>query len=120
MGVSFTNAYASPLAENVPMSSLIIYLRDNGDGTYVGESEVVWLVEGATYMAEVINNPIGSHFTLDTFMGADSALIISSVSDTLAIQSTQSTARLSWQIGSFSIIVLQPILEAIILKEKKR
>ena len=120
-GVSFTDAYSSPIEyyEDSPMNSVIIYIENNGDGTYSGEGGVIWLLEGPTYMAEVINDPVGHVIPRDTFIDTNSVLIISSVSDTLAIQFTQSTARLSWQIGSFGILVLQPIAEAILLKEKK-
>lgn len=118
-GVSFTNAYAHPLNEAV-MSTLIVYLEDNGDGTYSGESDAVWLVEGHTYLATTIINPEGTHFTNDVFENADSPLSISGVSDTLSIKFTQSTSKLEYQIWSVSILVLQPILEAILLKEKKK
>jgi hypothetical protein len=120
-GVSFTHAYSYPteFTEDSPMNNVIIYLKNTGDGTYSGEGNVVWLVEGPTYMGEVINNPVGHVIPFDMFTQTNSVLTISSASDTLSIHFTQNTARLSWQIGSFSIIVLEPVFEAILLKEKK-
>jgi len=118
-GVSFSDAYAYPLDEE-DVTAVIVYLEDNGDGTYSGECDVVWLVEGPTHMVETINNPEGYHFTKDIFEDVDSPLLISGVSDTLSIKFTKSTSKLEYQIWSFSILVLQPILEAILLKEEKK
>lgn len=121
-GVTFTNAYTYPIEyhEDFPMNSVIIYLKNNGDGTYSGQGDVVWLVEGSTYISEVINNPLGHTVPISMYENASSVLTISSVSDTLTLHFTASTARLAWQIGSFSIIVLQPVFEAILLKDKKQ
>ncbi|MBE3116921.1 hypothetical protein IMZ68_06920 [Candidatus Bathyarchaeota archaeon] len=105
-------------SENKPTDSAIIYLKNNGDGTYSGEGDIVWLVEGPTYMGEVINNPVGHNLNLDTSQ-ANSVLTISSAADTLTTHFSQSTAKLAWQIGSFSIIVLEPAFEAILLKEER-
>ena len=69
-------------------------------------------------MGEVINNPVGHNLNLDTSQ-ANSVLTISSAADTLTTHFSQSTAKLAWQIGSFSIIVLEPAFEAILLKEER-
>ncbi len=101
------------------MNSVIIYLKDNGDGTYFGEKDIVWLQEGSSYISEVINNPVGRHVPITIYENSTTVLTVSSASDTLTMHFTASTARLAWQIGSFSLIILQPVFEAILLKEKK-
>jgi len=120
-GVTFTGAYAYPIEQDsgYPMNSVIVYVAANGDGTYSGESDVVWLQEGSTYMSEVINNPVGHHVPITMYENSTTVLNVSSASDTLTMHFTASTTRLTWQIGSFSIIVLQPVFEAILLKDKK-
>jgi hypothetical protein len=114
-GVTFTNAYPYPTEEErgYPMNSVIIYLNNNGDGTYSGERDVVWLQEGSSYINEVIKNPVGKHIPITMYENSTSVLTVSSASDTLTMHFTASASRLTWQIGSFSIIVLQPIFEAI-------
>lgn len=121
-GVTLTHAYQYPTVyhEGFPMNSVIINVRDNGDGTYSGEKEIVWLEEGPTYLTEVINNPIGRYIPETMTENSTSVLTISSAADTLTLHFTQNTARLTWQIGSFSIIVLQPVFEAILLKKKPK
>jgi len=120
-GVSFSYAYNSPIqfSEQHPADSIIIYLNKTEGGTYSGEDDVVWLAEGQTCMIEVINNPANRAFASDILNQASSVLTISSVSETLAMSLSQSTAKLAWQLGSFSIIVLEPAFEAIWVKDEK-
>lgn len=120
-GVTFTGAYPFPTEESrgYPMNSVIVYVNQNGDGTYSGESDVVWLEEGPSYISEVINNPVGHHVPISMYENSTIVLTVSSASDTLTMHFTANTARLTWQIGSFSIIILQPVFEAILLKERK-
>lgn len=121
-GVTFSHAYKSPIEykENRIINSVIIYLNDMGDGTYFGEEMVVWGFEGPSYMTEVIKDPTGRHIPSTVYENSTAVVNVSGVADTLALKLTATTNRLAWQIGSFGILVLQPILEAIFLKEKKK
>ena len=120
-GVTFSSAYSSPIEynENRIINSVIVDLTDNGDGTYFGEKTIVWGFEGPSYMTEVIKDPEGRHIPSTVYENSTAIVNVSGVSDTLTLHFTASANRLTWQIASFSIIVLQPIIEAIILKEKK-
>jgi len=120
-GVTFSHAYPYPLEyeEKHIMNSVIVELNKEADGTYFGEKEVVWVFEGASYITEVIKNPAGQHIPVTAYENSTPIITVSGVSDTLTLHFTASANRLTWQIGSFSIIVLQPIMEAIFLKEKK-
>jgi hypothetical protein len=120
-GVSFSYAYNSPIqfSEQHPANSAIIYLNKTAEGTYSGEDDVVWLAEGPTIMVEVVKNPANRAFTASILNSESSVLTISSVSDTLAMSLSQSSAKLAWLIGSFSIIVLEPAFDAIWVKDEK-
>lgn len=121
-GVTFSRAYEAPIRykENQIISSVIIELNKMEDGTYFGEKDVVWGFEGPSYMTEVIREPEGKHIPSTYYENSTAVVNVSGVSDTLALHFTANTNRLTWQIGSFSIIVLQPILEAIFLREEKK
>lgn len=49
-----------------------------------------------------------------------STVNITSVSDTLTLDFAESTIRISFILGSFSILLLQPILEGILFEDKRR
>jgi hypothetical protein len=121
-GVTFVNAYSYPIDyhENQTMNSLIINVTEEADGTYYGEADVVWLIEGPTYLSETLKNPAGQHVPIDLYDNSSvkPVITVSSVSDTLTTQFTATTNRLALIVGSFGVIVMQPILEAIFLKEK--
>jgi len=120
--VSFLKGYSYPIKFNPDGTILnaIITLRDVGNGTFLGENDVVWLVEGPTYMIEIPNSPETFTFYVPTSMNENPIITISGVSDTLSTHFSQATAKIAWQIGSFSIVILEPIFEAILLKDDKK
>jgi hypothetical protein len=117
--VTFSHSYDYPTQyyENSPINASIIYLQKVADNIYSGEGDIVWCLAGDTYLTEVIKNPIGHEILDNTLENYSSILAVSSMADTLTLQFTQNTAKLSWLIGSFSIIILQPVFEAILVKK---
>ena len=95
----------------------IVKLTDNHDGTYSGEADMIWMDETPVMIVGV---PQGISIIRKTSLPAGSVpiLTIGPVSDTLSVYLTESTSKLAWQLGSFSIIILEPALEAIFLKKR--
>lgn len=111
--ISFLKGYSVSITFNPDGTILnaIITLRDAGNGTYVGEGDVIWLVEGPTYMIEIPNSPLTFQFYVPRAMNENPIITISGVSDTVSTHFSEATAKLAWQVGSFSIIVLEPVFE---------
>jgi len=119
--VCFTDAYGvgtvtgqgqTPLSAEMPIKP-----RANA-GEYEADGTVVWLHEGPTWVYLL---PTGSGGLLivnavDVQRG-DPALQIASVSDTLSVGNTVIEHILTWVLVGFSVLMLQPIFEALLVKE---
>ena len=119
-GYIFSYAYSYPLEYEKygNMKSGEISLSNSGNGEYRGTGQLIWLQEGSTWLLPLPYNP--PVYSLAQFQqSGDPVVYISGVSDTLATTFSESTAKLAWQLSAFSVIVLQPVLEAILLKEPK-
>jgi hypothetical protein len=88
-------------------------------GWFVGKGTVVFSTEGTTWLIPLAKNQPIPTLNMSNFVGFPSAITITGVSDTLATHFDEATAKIAWQIGTFSIILLEPVLESILLKEKK-
>lgn len=87
--------------------------------TYRGSGTIIWMQEGIKYgviisPSESINLPME-----DIISSFPEIITISGVADTLTQTYTENTNKLAVTIGSFSILILVPILEAIFVKEEK-
>ncbi len=121
-GITFQDSYNYPITFNRhgTYQGTFIILKDTGQDTYTGHGKAVWLVEGPSAPILIPKRTLFSGTLSGTRRQYDPsgiAIDISGVSDTLATLYTENTAKLSWQLGSFSIIVLVPVFEAILLKE---
>lgn len=100
------------------IGSAALYLTETGDNVYEAEATLVFLAEGPVIGPLLL--PIGPNLPpmpiLKDIMTTD--WYISSVANTLAILYTQTTLKVAWQIGAFSVIALQPALVAILMEEK--
>lgn len=110
-GVGFTGAYdPTTITGNNPQAGEI-YVHSDGGGNYSGAGQVVWLQSGPTFPYLV---PNGKYYVnYDSFRNFSAAFNISGESDTLAIQSSLNDQRLTYVLIGFSVLMLQPILEAV-------
>lgn len=132
---SFTNALNIPPVHGTGNASATIFtdrinLRPFPNGSYIGTGSIVFEEPGGQLVSLLppanLTNPV-SIITEPGFTGgipypynlsAQSAVItISDSSATLDIESTGYIARVTLMIGAFSVILLQPVLEAILLQD---
>jgi hypothetical protein len=113
-GIAFKNCYFENRKETDGIA--VLNFMDNGDQTFTAKGQVVWLIEGETY---VIPKLVGYEINIpdDSLNRGNSILAISGVSDTLSLDFSEKTTRLSWQLGTFSILVLVSLFEGIFLKD---
>ncbi len=119
-GVTFNGAYPYPLNSTNGEYTATLRFKDTGNGTYTAEGKVVWLIEGPTAPIILPNtNAQISVMSSQQPTSTTAMLTISSVSDTLAFKSSEYSVKLTWLIGSFSILLLEPLFEAIFVKERR-
>ncbi|MBN1245231.1 hypothetical protein JXA31_06525 [Candidatus Bathyarchaeota archaeon] len=122
--VTFTNGYPNPIEWDsqyvTPFPMKIKLEKDTTNTAYfIGEGDLVWLTEGPTYCLLYPNTDQYFNIPYTNITESKSVITITGVSDTLSTHFSEATAKIAWQIGSFSIIILQPVFEAILLKEPK-
>ncbi|MDG6954886.1 MAG: hypothetical protein JRN33_07915 [Nitrososphaerota archaeon] len=89
-----------------------------GGTVYIGHATLYWFQAGPTwvYLAPPVKAFVG--VPNSGIQIGDPAITISDVSDTLAVNSNDSVLRLTWILVGFSVLMLQPILEAILLQDE--
>jgi hypothetical protein len=125
--VCLENAKQCPIAHYEDGSDMpaLIHLsyagidKFTGTKAYRGTAVIEWTQEGVSYGPVVL--PEGAVFISTAKLEKDflPIITISGISDTLTQGYTESTNKLTLAIGSFSIILLIPILEAIFEREEK-
>jgi len=119
-GIMFLHSVNYPLESSNNQYIGVIVLHTVGNGVYQGKGQLVWQQEGQTWG---LLAPYGNIYSIpeSAFLNSGQPILtISGVSDTLSMIFSESTTKVAWQIGSFSIVFLQPVFEAIFLKEEKR
>jgi len=96
----------------------------NNPNVYIAEGDVRFLTAGTTYLLFVPNPAQNIHWTGVVIYStmeknAPPVITITGVSDTLSTHFSESTAKIAWEVGAFGIIILQPVLEAILVREEK-
>jgi hypothetical protein len=122
--LSFTDAYDTSVVQSqteTPVSghlNLTASQTSRGMG-YVADGTLVWLCDGPTWPMIIMNpNPsISPVLSSPSVQVGNPILTISSISDTLSIQGSLVEQRLTWILVGFSILMLQPIFEALFVKE---
>jgi hypothetical protein len=111
------NANAPSDKSDIPSFSKLVWeLNDtSGNGSYVAEGDLVWLSEGPSWSFFVPHGNVEVNFP-DVERGMPS-LFITGLSDTLNVKNNEITQRLTWIAAGFSILLLQPIFEALLLKD---
>ena len=114
--IGFTDAFSpKTVSGNNPLLAKIPLYATNNSYTYAGNGSVVWLNSGDTWPF------LWPHVAANTVLGVAYPSIefgtplisIAGESDTLSIQNSIATARLTWILIGFSVLMLQPVLEAI-------
>lgn len=90
-------------------------MHERPDGKFEADGTVVFNFAGGIW--EYIH-PHDVHIRYDSVEVGDPLFIVSDVSDTLSIATNDSTLFLTWILVGFSVLMLQPILEAILLQEE--
>ncbi|MFB3888129.1 MAG: hypothetical protein ACE14S_01445 [Candidatus Bathyarchaeia archaeon] len=125
--ISFGEAYDYPIKHNADgsinsASILLSYAGKDayyGNDSYAGRGEVIWMQEGDKYGPVLAPKDIEVTLTIDLVVKYfHDVLYISGISDTLAQTFTETANKLTLTLGSFSIIVLAPVLEAIFVQEE--
>ena len=92
-----------------------VFLKPGPDKTYVGTSTLVWHVETDVYTFLV---PLPPLFSFSLIIGPNSGQLptmhISSSSDTFNWKFNEITTKLTLVLVGFSILMLQPIIEALL------
>jgi len=92
-----------------------VFLRHGPDGTYVGTATLVWHVESDVYTFLL---PILRLFNFNLKIGPNSGqsptMHISSSSDTFNWKFNEITTKLTLVLVGFSLLMLQPIIEALL------
>ena len=122
--VTFTNGYPIHIEFDpryvTPFPMKIKLEQDSTNTAYfIGEGDVVWLIEGPTISLLYPKTDQYFNIPYHNLNESQSVITITGVTDTLATHFSQATAKIAWQISSFSIIILQPVFEAILLKKTK-
>ncbi|MDG6970417.1 MAG: hypothetical protein JRN54_04830 [Nitrososphaerota archaeon] len=112
-GVGFSGAFNAstinskqPLLANIPV-------HQQSDGSLSGNATIIWLQDGPTVP---FLTPHSTNWYLNNqALASDGPVLnVAGESDTLAIQTSMNTQRLTWILIGFSILMLQPVLEAIL------
>ncbi|MGD0405073.1 MAG: hypothetical protein ABSB10_00265 [Candidatus Bathyarchaeia archaeon] len=117
VGIVFLNAVSYPVDGSNNEYSGVVFLNDVGNGEYQGTNQLVWLQDGQTWAVLTTGKPL-VQIPYSYFTSSQPILTISGVSDTLSIIFSQNTAKIAWQLSAFSVIILQPVLEALFLKKQ--
>ena len=105
------NASGLVFVNNVTSASYLM-LSQSGNGEYVAEGDLVWHSSMTTYL--VIIAPFQTMFMYPLEHNPINPILsISSVSDTLSFQSNQLTTQLTYVLIGFSVLTLQPVLNAL-------
>lgn len=91
-------------------------LKYIGKGIYQASGTLVWPESGPTWPYLHIRGPLYVA-TLESFESGTPLLTISSISNTLSLHTNETSLFLTWVLVGFSILMLQPILEAILIQE---
>lgn len=99
------------------LAFLPITASQSSSGQYEADGDVIWLKEGSTWpvLVPATGGQIEIHAP-DVEVGTPAA-IIASVSDTLSRDMSLREERLTLVLVAFSVLMLQPILEALFVKE---
>lgn len=115
--VGFSNAYDWPFKYNAEgsVNSSKIFLQSMGNDTYKGTGTIVWMLEGDAYGPIVFPENVGISLPTKSVQELPYVLRISGVSDTLTQTYSESTLKVGLLLSSFSFLILQPVIEAIVL-----
>lgn len=108
------NARTPPDKSDIPSFSKLTW-EPNASGTYIGEGDLIWLYEGPSWSYFMPHGNVGVRYP-DVEKGMPS-LTISPLADTFSVQNNEISQRLTWIAAGFSILLLQPIFEALFLKD---
>ena len=110
-GVGLTEAFNPTTVRSSKPVLASIPLRDEGNGTWYGKGQVVWLQDGPTVP---FLTPNGNWYvTYSDLQSFGSVLNIAPNSDTLSIQTSLNNQRLTFILIGFSVLMLQPVFEAV-------
>jgi hypothetical protein len=108
------NADAVNEKSDVPFGSRLDW-KMNATGAYVAENDLIWTTEGPSWSFFVPSGKVAVRYP-DVEKGMPS-ITVTGLSDTLNVKNNEITQRLTWIAAGFSILLLQPILEALLLKD---
>jgi hypothetical protein len=100
------------------LGSLIIPIKPSSTvGFFEADADIKWLQDGASW-AYLLPNPPANRLVKypDVEFGV-SAITVASVSDTLSVRNNVATLTLTWIAIGFSVLLTQPIFEALLLKD---
>lgn len=86
--------------------------------TYKASFMFIWKQSGPDWLYLSPPTSGGAGLPTRAIQVGDLTIVISDVSDTLSVDSNSSTLFLTWVLVGFSVLMLQPILEAILLQEE--
>lgn len=117
-GLSFTDAYSTTVCQNDrPTPDLVkIPITPSSLNEYEADGTIVWLLEGPTWPFLVLNTSTNLMINAVHVQSGDAAIVVASVSDTLSVRNTAIETALTFVLVGFSVLMLQPILEALSLK----
>jgi hypothetical protein len=108
------NANAPSDKRDIPSFSKLTW-QPNATGWYIAEGDLVWMAEGPSWVFFLPHGNVAVKYP-DVQKGMAS-LTISGLSDTLSTKNNEITQRLTWIAAGFSILLHQPILEALFVNE---
>jgi hypothetical protein len=115
-GIAFSDAYETTGNQN---AKIPLIANSTNNGEYDADGTIVWLVEGPTWVYFLPNTSKNIVVNRADVTKGDFVVQITPVSDTLSIRNSVIEQRLTWILIGFSVLMLQPIFEALLLKEKK-
>ena len=115
--ISFTDAYQTDGSQN---AKIPLKANPSTTGEYDADGTIIWLIEGPTWVIFLPNTEKNIVANRADVTKGDAVAQIASIGDTLSIQNSVTEQRLTWVLVGFSVLMLQPILEALFLKENPK
>ena len=112
-GVGLTNGFDQNTIQSSSPQLERISLSQTANGNFTGTGKVNWLSSGGTWLF-LWPNKFGTYYTNYTQIEVGSPIYnIAGESDTLSVQDSLTTQKLTYILIGFSVLMLQPVLEAI-------
>ena len=112
LGATFTNGTSQ---------GVFLSLTQAGNGEYQANGTLQWATETDVYWFLVPQPNYFTTFLLGPHSNTTSVILyVSPVQDTLTMKFNDITERLTYVVIAFSVIVLQPILEALLVDDRKK